>query len=141
MSLPNLANLEKTKQLKIESFEKKEFMGLLKSAKARLKDANNAKLEPESRFDLAYNAAHALALAALSLHGYRPENRYIVFQVLPFTLGVVPEVWRILAKCHDLRNIAEYEGYLDLNEQLLVDLLTAIKTLMDKVEKISHEKG
>jgi hypothetical protein len=42
----------------------------------------------ESRFDLAYNAAHALCLAALRWHGYRPTNRYIVFQGLPHTLGL-----------------------------------------------------
>jgi len=33
-----------------------------------------------------------------------------VFQVLPLTLGVGPKVWRMLAKCHDLRNVGEYEG-------------------------------
>lgn len=33
-------------------------------------------------FDLAYGAAHALCLAALRHHGYRPSQRYIVFQVL-----------------------------------------------------------
>jgi hypothetical protein len=44
-------------------------------------------LSPEIRFDLAYNAAHALALAALRWNGYRLNNsRYIVFQALPHTL-------------------------------------------------------
>ena len=46
----------------------------------------------ESRFDLAYGAAHALCLAALRHHGYRASKRYIVFQILPDTLGLVPEV-------------------------------------------------
>jgi hypothetical protein len=58
----------------------------------------------ESRFDLAYNAAHGLCLAALRWHGYRSNYRYIVFQVLPHTLGVEPSVWRVLANCHDVRN-------------------------------------
>ena len=26
------------------------------------------------------------------------------------TLGLGPEVWRVLAKCHDMRNRSEYEG-------------------------------
>ena len=39
-----------------------------------------------------------------------------MFQVLPHTLGVGPEVWRVLARCHDLRNRGEYEGdlYVDV---------------------------
>jgi hypothetical protein len=70
------------------------------------KEANSL----ESRFDLAYNAAHALPLAALRRTGYRAANRHIVFQVFPHTLGVGPEVWRVLARCHELRNRGEYEG-------------------------------
>ena len=49
----------------------------------------------ESRFDLAYNAAHSLCLAALRWHGYRSANRYIASQALPHTLGLGPEVWRV----------------------------------------------
>jgi len=38
-------------------------------------------LSLESCFDLAYNPAHALALAALRWNGYRSDNRYIFFSV------------------------------------------------------------
>lgn len=113
MSLPNLDNLVKTGQLKIEPCNQSEFEGLLRSGRARLKDAGNTSLALESRFDLAYNAAHSLALAALRKCGYRSANRYIVFQVLPHTLGIEQSVWRILAKCHNCRNLAEYEGHLE----------------------------
>ena len=58
------------------------------SALARLSDSANTSNSLESRFDLAYNAAHALCLAALRWHGFRPANRYIVFQVVPHTLGL-----------------------------------------------------
>ena len=44
MSLSNLDNLVKTGKLKIESFQEKEFRGLLLSGEVRLKDANNAAL-------------------------------------------------------------------------------------------------
>ena len=82
----------------------------------RLRDAANASLALESRFDLAYGAAHSMSLAALRHAGYRPRNqRYIVFQVLPHTLGLAPEVWRLLSKCHEVRNLAEYEGDLNIN--------------------------
>ena len=40
-----------------------------------------------SRFGLAYDAAHSLALVALRRVGYRPENkRHIVFDLLPATV-------------------------------------------------------
>lgn len=43
----------------------KEFAGLVRSGLARLKDAQNEANSLDSRFDLAYSAAHALCLAAL----------------------------------------------------------------------------
>lgn len=92
------------------------------SGAARLADAANPALAPESRFDLAYNAAHALALAALRYRGYRSDSRYVVFQALPHTLGVPAATWRVLAKGHERRNLAEYEGALDVDERLLTDI-------------------
>ena len=102
---------------------------MLRAGRARLTDARNAALSLESRFDLAYNAAHALCLAALRRHGFRARHRYIVFQVLPHTLGLGPEVWRVLAKAHDLRNLAEYEGHVDVEERLVVDVIAACETV------------
>jgi hypothetical protein len=90
------------KPLKAEPADAREYAGLQRSGRARLTDARREGLALESRFDLAYNAAHALCLAALRRHGYRSGNRYIVFQLLPHTLGLGPEVWRVLSKCHDL---------------------------------------
>ncbi|SEL84721.1 hypothetical protein SAMN05428989_2672 [Pseudoxanthomonas sp. GM95] len=113
------------KALAPEPPDSRELEGLKRSGLARLEDAKNASLALESRFDLAYNAAHALCLAALRSKGYRASNRYIVFQVLPHTLGLGPEVWRVLDKCHHQRNVAEYEGELDVSERLVLDLIAA----------------
>jgi hypothetical protein len=96
-----------------------------------LHDAHNAALSLESQFDLAYNAAHALCLAALRRKGYRPSNRFIVFQVLPHTLGLGPEVWRVLDKCHNTRNLGEYEGLLDVNARLVADQIAATQRVLD----------
>ena len=85
----------------------------------RLKDAGNASLSLESRFDLAYNAAHALSLAALRLHGYRSDSRYLVFQCLQHTIDLPSEQWRVLDQAHRKRNLGEYEGDLDVDEQLV----------------------
>jgi hypothetical protein len=53
------------KPLKPETPDANEITGLLRTGGARLHDAQNTTLALESRFDLAYNAAHALCLAAL----------------------------------------------------------------------------
>lgn len=106
------------KPLTAEPPDAREFDGLKRSGQARLKDAQTAGLSVEGRFDLAYNAAHALCLAALRRHGYRSGNRYIVFQSLPHTLVLGPEVWRVLARCHEIRNLGEYEGNLNRNPVL-----------------------
>ena len=115
------------KPLSPEPADDAEVAGLLRSGRARLADAGNDALSLESRFDLAYNAAHALCLAALRRHGYRARHRYIVFQVLPHTLGLGPEVWRVLAKAHDLRNLAEYEGHVDVEARLVQDVIAACR--------------
>ena len=52
----------------------KEFAGLVRSGLARLKDAENESNSLESRFDLAYGGAHALCLATLRHHGFRPSS-------------------------------------------------------------------
>jgi hypothetical protein len=140
MTFDNLENLVKVGQLKREAGDAREFAGLLRSAQMRLTDAHNQQLAIESRFDLAYNAAHALALAALRWHGYRSDKRYTVFQCVPHTLGLGPEVWRVLALCHDRRNLAEYEGYLEVDEQLVADLLKATDALLAKVETLEPLK-
>jgi hypothetical protein len=140
MTSQNLENLLKTGSLKSEPASQGEFNGLLRSAKARLTDAGNPSLAIESRFDLAYNASHALALAALRWHGYRSDNRYIVFQCLQHTLDVKPEVWRVLAQCHQRRNVAEYEGHLEVSDQLLAELIAAANLLQKKLEAMAPIK-
>ena len=124
------------KSLQKEPPDTKEFAGLKRSGLARLADAANITNSLEGRFDLAYNAAHALCLAALRCYGYRPANRYIVFQVLPHTLGLGPEVWRVLAKCHEIRNLGEYEGDLNVGEQLVADLIAACRAVADKIDTL-----
>ena len=118
-----------------------ELSGLIESGRLRLQDAQNTSLSLASRFDLAYNASHALSLAALRMHGYRPSQRYIVFQVLPETLGLGPEIWRVLAKCHELRNRGEYEGDLEVTERLVKDLIGATHHVLDTLSYIRLKKS
>ena len=137
MSSKELDNLVRVGLLKKEPGDQGEFDGLVKSGRARLNDAGTPGLSPEGRFDLAYNAAHAFALAALRWHGFRPDNkRYVVFQSLEHSLGLKPELWRVSDKCHSVRNLAEYEGHFDADEQLLKDLLRVTGTVGQAVEKL-----
>lgn len=124
------------KPLRAEPPDAKEFAALLQSGKVRLDDVETKSLSRESQFDLAYNAAHAVCLAALRWHGYRPSNRAIVFQLLPHTLGLGPEIWRVLSKSHDQRNLAEYGGHFDIDERLVTDLIASCRAVLRKVEAL-----
>ena len=128
------------KPLAAEKPNQTEFDGLKRSGMLRLKDAENLKNSLESRFDLAYNAAHALSLAALRWHGFRPSNRYIVFQVLPHTLALGPEVWRMLSKCHEIRNRGEYEGDLEVDERLVEGLIAACQIVATTVGALQSQR-
>lgn len=120
-----LENLVRVGKLAVETVTMEEIAGLLTSGSERLADARKENLALSSRFDLAYNAAHAFSLAALRWHGYRSDNRYLVFQALPHTLGMPTAVWRVLSKAHQLRNIAEYEGHFDVDVTMLRNLIEA----------------
>jgi hypothetical protein len=109
----NLENLARAKQLNAEPPDELEIANLASRAETFLRDARNAGNSVEGRFTLAYNAAHALALAALRSAGYRPSSaghRRIVFQVLEFTADAPKALSLALAQYHDRRNRIEYEG-------------------------------
>jgi hypothetical protein len=136
-SSPELDNLVRVGALKKEPPSRSEFDGLLRSGAARLADAQRVDLSPESRFDLAYNAAHALSLAALRYRGYRSDNRYAVFQTLPHTLAIESKTWRVLATAHDKRNRTEYEGVVGVTGRLLEDLIASTNVVLKAVQQLA----
>lgn len=136
MTLRNLENLVKIKQLKVEPPDQNEFNGMVNSARRRLNDSQLDGLSEDGQFSLAYGAAHALALAAMRWHGYRSDNRYLVFQCLQHTIGLEDAKWRVLDKCHKQRNLAEYEGHLEITPQLLHELIEVAKELLVLVEAL-----
>lgn len=113
--MKELDNLVKINKLKPEPPDAQEFAGMVRAAETKLKDAVISELSVDSQFSLAYSAAYALSLAALRWHGYRSDSRYLVFQCLQHTLGLSRAKWRVLDQCHNQRNLAEYEGHLDIN--------------------------
>ena len=131
-----LDNLVRAGQLKSEPAAEEEIEGLFRSGAHRLDDAGRKDLSLESRFDLGYNAAHSLALAALRFHGYRSNSRYLVFQCLQHTIGLPQEQWRVLDDAHRKRNLAEYEGMMDIDEQLVAALLRVGQEVAKRVDEL-----
>ncbi|MGC5699492.1 hypothetical protein J4P02_04715 [Pseudomonas sp. NFXW11] len=128
-----LENLLRSGALKVEPHDAQECAGLMRSATARLADARIPRLSFASRFDLAHNAAHGLALCALRLRGYRSQQRYLVFQCLELTAGLSRLQVRLFALCHERRNLAEYEGYMEEDEALFDELLANTQHLLQQV--------
>ena len=129
-----LDNLVKLGKLKAEPPSQEEVAALIRSGLVRLRDAKIESLSIESRFDLAYNAAHALSLAALRQAGYRSDKRYLVFQCLRHTLSLPNEQWRVLDHAHRKRNLMEYEGELALEANLLDALIRTAELVAERVQ-------
>lgn len=131
-----LRNLAEAGLIKAEPTSTRELGGLLESASQLLKDARNPQNSETTRFSVAYQAAHSLALAAMRARDYRPSqgpgHRAIVFQALAHTIGAPVELWLPLGKAHKKRNALEYDGLVifsggDVNELLrLVEKLDAL---------------
>ena len=131
-----LENLVRIRQLNLEPPDKHEFENLVRAAIDRLNDSENEALAYASRFDLAYSAAHGLALAALRASGHRSDKRYLVFQCLIHTTKLGNTHIRLFAICHEKRNLAEYEGHFETDEQLLSELIASAKELLRFVNEL-----
>lgn len=134
MPSPQLENLVRIGQLTHEAPAEDELAGLKRSAQARLADAERTELSFASRFDLAYNGAHALALYCLRRAGYRASARFLAFQALAHTSSLGAAQRAVLAKAHQRRNLAEYEGHLEVDNQLFEDMLRAGRELLAEVD-------
>lgn len=135
--MKELDNLVKINKLKMEPVDAAEFAGMVRAGEIKLDDAQIPGLSEDSQFSLAYGAAHALSLAALRWHGYRSDSRYLVFQCLQHTLGLDRVKWRVLDKCHNVRNLAEYEGHLEIDQQLLKELINICQEILVVVKALA----
>lgn len=129
MNQEALENLVRIHKLHHEAADSNEVQSLIRSGNVRLQDAGLEALSLESRFDLSYNAAHALSSAALRHSGYRSDNRYLVFQCLQHTLDLSPAKWRVLDQAHRKRNLAEYEGEIEVDEALV----TSVREITEEI--------
>lgn len=131
-----LSNLAKIGKIKAEPMNRSEIDRILAMAKKRLQDASYSQVSQEGRFISVYNALHGGALAALRWYGYRSESRYIVFQSLAHTLAWPPSHWRVLDSAHQKRNLAEYEGFLEIEESVITELIFLAEKMMSDVDQL-----
>lgn len=69
-------------------------------------------------------------------HGYRSENRYLVFQCLAHTLELDAAKWRVLALAHERRNQSEYRGELNVDERLVGEIIAVAREALAATEKL-----
>jgi hypothetical protein len=59
-----------------------------------------------------------------------------VFQCLEHTIKFPPEQWRVLDNAHRKRNVAEYEGHLDIDKALVDALIRAAQKVATRVNEL-----
>jgi hypothetical protein len=111
----SLENLLKIGQLKAHPVDAEEIERLLLAAQRNLRDALVTSISTETRFDAAYKGIMQSALAALMLHGYRPDtnrpgHHMTVVQSISLTIGVEARGIAVLDALRRQRNIADYTG-------------------------------
>lgn len=111
----SLENLLKIGQHKAHPVDAEEIERLLQAAQRNLRDAQVTSISTETRFDAAYKGIMQSALAALMLHGYRPDtnrpgHHMTVVQSVSLTIGVEAKRIAVLDALRRQRNIADYTG-------------------------------
>jgi uncharacterized protein (UPF0332 family) len=133
----SLENLLKIGQLKEHPVQAEEIERLLAAAQRNLRDAHVESISPETRFDAAYKAIMQAALAALMMHGYRPDTKrpghhMTVVQSTPLTIGLQSKRMVVLDALRRQRNVADYTGD-DVDVSMAESCIAEAKWLIDDV--------
>lgn len=133
----SLENLLKIGQLKEHPPAADEIEKLLAAAERNLRDAQVEEISPETRFDAAYKAIMQSALAALMMHGYRPDTKkpghhMTVLQSTPHTIGLPSKRMVVLDALRRQRNVADYTGD-DIDVSTAENCIAEAKQLLNDV--------
>lgn len=133
----SLENLLRMGQLKAHPADATEIDRLLMAAERNLRDAGVRTISPETRFDAAYKGVMQSALAALMMHGYRPDtnrpgHHMTVVQSLPLTIGLANKRMVVLDTLRRQRNAADYTGD-DIDESTAEHCIVEARRLVDDV--------
>jgi hypothetical protein len=132
-----LENLLKIGQLKAHPSDAREIEQLLAAARRNLRDAHVTSISAETRFDAAYKAIMQGGLAALMMHGYRPDtnrpgHHMTVVQSLPLTVGIERKRVVVLDTLRRQRNVADYTGD-DIDASTAEHCIAEAERLLDDV--------
>lgn len=112
-----------------------EIRDLLRIADRDLSDCETKGLSSDWRFNIAYNAALQLAIAALAANGYRTSRQahhYRSIQSLALTLGL-PAPWiDELDHFRKKRNTSDYEQADLISDQEVLEMIALAKDLKQK---------
>ena len=133
----SLQNLLKIGQLKAHPADADEVERLLAAAQRNLRDAHVKTISAETRFDAAYKAIMQSALAAMMMHGYRPDTNKLghhmtVLQSLPTTADLDPKRVVVLDALRRQRNVADYTGD-DIDHSTADNCIVEAQRLIDDV--------
>lgn len=134
MSLENLRGIG---QLKEHPPDAEEIERLLVAARRNLRDSRNQTISPETRFDAAYKAIMQCGLAALMLHGFRPDttrpgHHATVIQSTPFSIGLDRKRMVVLDALRRQRSAADYTGE-DVDQSTADSCAAEARRLIDDV--------
>lgn len=126
-------------RLKRHKPSRQEIASLAALADRRLADSRVAGISGEGRFLLAYNAAIALASAALHAAGYRtstnlPGHHAVTIASLALTFGADPAAVAALEAWRKKRNRATYEASAAFSEHEVDELVTLVGKLRAQFE-------
>lgn len=133
-----LANLKTTGQLKEHTPTVGEIAQHIETARNLLKDTKREENSLEGRFNTGNSAGHALLMAAIKMHGYRPTSekghRAILYSLLADLVPAATAAQDTLSRVHQLRNRAEYDGDpIDITRGLIESLSEAVENVADEV--------
>lgn len=109
------------------------------TAGKHLTDARRKENSLETRFSVANTAGHMLLMAAIKMKGYRTSSekghRVILYQILDDLLPGAANSKITLAKAHNARNRAEYDGDdLDVTQGQVDDVIDAVQNVKEEVD-------
>jgi len=133
----SLQNLLKIDQIKPHPADADEIERLIEAAQRNLRDAHVKAISAETRFDAAYKAIMQSALAAMMMHGYRPNtnkpgHHMTVVQSLPMTVDLDPKRVVLLDTLRRQRNVADYTGD-DIDHSTADNCIVEAQRLIDDV--------
>ena len=132
-----MENLWLIGQLKAHPTDVEEIDRLLAAARRNLQDAGVVGISAETRFDAAYKCIMQSALAALMIHGYRPDtnrpgHHATLLQCLPLTMGAESKKVVVLDALRRQRNVADYTGD-DIDESTVEHSIMEAARMIEEV--------